>query len=143
MKCCGSSLKDYMPQWEILFWELIPYSLSGAQIRRGLQLFTPKYLSYYPTKPYDMGTLKNCETILLSAHNIRLEGQIRMLEHSKLLIQSSAGKWTVDVLKLLLVQLSWHWWINLNPFPHIDAFWRLCSRRLFENIVTKEKIAQN
>ena len=31
----------------------------------------------------------------------------------------------------------------INPFPHIDAFWRLCSRRLFENIVTKEEIAQN
>ena len=31
----------------------------------------------------------------------------------------------------------------LNPFPHIDAFWRLCSRQLFENIVTKEEIAQN
>ena len=29
-----------------------------------------------------------------------------------------------------------------NPFPHIDAFWCLCSRRLFENIVTKEEIAQ-
>ena len=26
---------------------------------------------------------------------------------------------------------------------HLDAFWRLCSRRLFENIVTKEEIAQN
>ena len=32
---------------------------------------------------------------------------------------------------------------SLNPFPHIDAFWRLCSRQLFENIVTKEEIAQN
>ena len=32
---------------------------------------------------------------------------------------------------------------NVNPFPHIDAFWRLCSRRLFENIVTNEEIAQN
>ena len=30
-----------------------------------------------------------------------------------------------------------------NPFPHIDAFRRLCSRQLFENIVTKEEIAQN
>ena len=30
---------------------------------------------------------------------------------------------------------------GFNPFPHIDAFWRLCSRRLFENIVTKEEIA--
>ena len=29
------------------------------------------------------------------------------------------------------------------PFPHIGTFWRLCSRRLFENIVTKEEIAQN
>ena len=22
---------------------------------------------------------------------------------------------------------------TVNPFPHIDAFWRLCSRQLFEN----------
>ena len=33
--------------------------------------------------------------------------------------------------------------IYLLAFLHIDAFWRLCSRRLFENIVTKEEIAQN
>ena len=26
---------------------------------------------------------------------------------------------------------------RINPFPHIDAFWCLCSKRLFENIVTK------
>ena len=32
---------------------------------------------------------------------------------------------------------------HINPFPHIDAFWRLYCRRLFENIVTKEEIAQN
>ena len=32
---------------------------------------------------------------------------------------------------------------SFNPFPHIDAFRRLCSRRLFENIVTKEEIVQN
>ena len=31
----------------------------------------------------------------------------------------------------------------LNPFPHIDAFGCLCSRQLFENILTKEEIAQN
>ena len=33
--------------------------------------------------------------------------------------------------------------LSFNPFPHIIAFGRLCSRRLFENIVTKEEIAQN
>ena len=27
----------------------------------------------------------------------------------------------------------------INPFPHIDAFWRLCSRQLFENIVGKRR----
>ena len=31
----------------------------------------------------------------------------------------------------------------INPFPHIYAFWRLCSRQLFENKVTKEEINQN
>ena len=33
--------------------------------------------------------------------------------------------------------------VSVNPFPHIDAFWCLCSRWLFKNIVTKEEIAQN
>ena len=32
---------------------------------------------------------------------------------------------------------------TINPFPHINASERLCSRHLFENIVTKEEIAQN
>ena len=31
----------------------------------------------------------------------------------------------------------------VNPFSHIDAFRCLYSRQLFENIVTKEEIAQN
>ena len=31
----------------------------------------------------------------------------------------------------------------LNHFPHIDAFPRLCSRWLYENLATKERIAQN
>ena len=31
----------------------------------------------------------------------------------------------------------------ISPFPHIDAFWCPCSRQLFENIGTKEEIAQN
>ena len=30
-----------------------------------------------------------------------------------------------------------------NPFPDIDTFWHLCSRQLFENMATKEEIAQN
>ena len=45
----------------------------------------------------------------------------------------------IRVLKVLSVTM----FILFNPFPHIDAFWRLCSRRPFENIVTKEEIAQN
>ena len=32
--------------------------------------------------------------------------------------------------------------VSFIPFSLIDAFWCLCSRRLFENIVTKEEIAQ-
>ena len=36
-----------------------------------------------------------------------------------------------------------HFIYIFNPLPHIDAFWRLYSRQLFENIVTKEEIAQN
>ena len=31
----------------------------------------------------------------------------------------------------------------IDPFPHINAFGCLCSRRLFENMVTNEEIAQN
>ena len=32
---------------------------------------------------------------------------------------------------------DWGWYI-VNSFPHIDAFWCLCSRGLFENIVKQE-----
>ena len=31
---------------------------------------------------------------------------------------------------------------RFNTFPHVDVFWRLCSRGLFENIVTKEEVDQ-
>ena len=67
--------------------------------------------------------------------------------------ENSAQALNIYVLFVLLVNLA-SWWkccfnnetlktSGLNPFPHIDAFWHLCSRRLFENIVTKEEIAQN
>ena len=29
--------------------------------------------------------------------------------------------------------------LTFNTFPHIDAFWRLCSSRIFENKATKEQ----
>ena len=56
-----------------------------VRIKRSLQLFSTKYLSYYPTKPYDIDTQKNhlSETILLSTNNVGLEGQIRLLEPAK------------------------------------------------------------
>ena len=31
----------------------------------------------------------------------------------------------------------------INPLPHTDAFKRLCSRQLFENMASKIEIAQN
>ena len=34
-------------------------------------------------------------------------------------------------------------YLHVNPFPHKDSFWRLCSRRLCTNMVTKEEIAKN
>ena len=40
----------------------------------------------------------------------------------------------------------YHFFVSLNVLtlsPHLDTFWRLCSRRRFEKIVTKEEIAQN
>ena len=42
-----------------------------------------------------------------------------------------------------MIELKFCWKWCLNPFPHIEAFWPLCSRQVFENIVTKEEIAQN
>ena len=43
----------------------------------------------------------------------------------------------------LHVLALWFLFVWFNPFPHTNASWRLCSRRIFENIVTKEEIAQN
>ena len=52
---------------------------------------------------------------------------------------SILGGWNV----IAHVHNTYKWFASFNPFPHIDAFWRLCSRQLFENIVTKVEIAQN
>ena len=51
----------------------------------GIKLFSPQFLSCYPTYPYDVGTQKNrlTEMILLSTHNIGFKGQITILEHAK------------------------------------------------------------
>ena len=55
-----------------------------VQIRRGIQLFTPQYLSYYLTKPYDVCTQTNHfnEPILLRTHNIGEADKIRILEQA-------------------------------------------------------------
>ena len=33
--------------------------------------------------------------------------------------------------------------MKVNPFPHTDTFWRLCSRRLFENIMSNFYFCHN
>ena len=50
---------------------------------------------------------------------------------------------SVSLTHLVLKRYSFRLLNCFNPFPHMDAFWRLCSRWLFENIATKEEIAQN
>ena len=48
-----------------------------------------------------------------------------------------------DTIQMLSKVICCVWmWTKINPFPHIDVSWRLYSRQLFENIVTKEEIAQ-
>ena len=49
---------------------------------------------------------------------------------------------SIKVLKCVSISEWFNPNFSLIPFPHIDAFWRLCSRRLFENLVTKKEIAQ-
>ena len=57
---------------------------------------------------------------------------------------SVCGKGFNEVLReILLTPPYLDQYKLLNLFPHIDAFWRLCSRQLFKNTVTKEEIAQN
>ena len=56
-----------------------------VQIRWGLQISILQFSSYYPTKPYVVGTQKNrrIETIRLSTHNIGLAYRIMILEQAK------------------------------------------------------------
>ena len=50
-----SSIADISPQVRIQSSQ----PNAEVQIERGIQLFSPQYLSYYPTNPYDVGTQKN------------------------------------------------------------------------------------
>ena len=33
--------------------------------------------------------------------------------------------------------------LNFNPFPHVDAFWCICSRRLLKTLCQKRKLLCN
>ena len=65
---------------------------------------------------------------------------------SKLAVQHK-DSYIKEISKYFSTRIAWSYvcdtWHDFNPFPHIDAFWRLCSKRLFENIMTKGEIAQN
>ena len=63
--------------------------------------------------------------------------------HMQMNFEIIVAKKIDNLLKPGLDHNVFHYIRLFNPFPHIDAFWRLCSRRRFENIVTKEEIAQN
>ena len=66
------------------------------------------------------------------------------MQSDQTFLRSSASDWSYFVIDVITVVHFYHdFLISVNPFPHIDAFWRLCSRQPFENIVTKEEIAQN
>ena len=55
-------------------------------------------------------------------------------------------KWSLCVSLCKNIKDTIYYKLNctlLNPFPHIDAFCRLCSRQLFENIVTNLLVANN
>ena len=78
----------------------IVHTFTEVQIRGSAQVISPQYLFYYPTKPYDEGTQKNrlIETILLSTHNIGLEGQIRILEQAKRPLSRAPHKQQQNIL---------------------------------------------
>ena len=59
----------------------------------------------------------------------------KWLLHFQIVVRTCVRMATYDTFKTV-------GWI-FNTFPHIDAFWRICSRGFFENIVTIEEIAQN
>ena len=59
---------------------------------------------------------------------------------------NSSGLYRVLYVHVLTNVIMFVWtelYNELTLVPHIDAFWRHCSRRHFENIVAKEEIAQN
>ena len=68
--------------------------ISGPDKEGFAALFPPQYLSYYPTKPYVVGTQKNrlIEMILLSTHNIGLADKIRVLEQAKCSLSKTLTK---------------------------------------------------
>ena len=89
-------------------WLFTPVINPEVQIRRGLQLFSPQYLSYYPTKPHVVRTQKNrlIETILLSTHNIGLADKIRILEQAKCSLSRAQN--SIPPLILYTSQVCFH-----------------------------------
>ena len=94
-----------------------------------------------------MKTLWQKETLLINHDEQFLllpQGFISIQLFNFYLKRSSkcCGHWD-EILNWYQNPILWAPRSNLNPFPHIDIFWRLCSGQIFENIVTKKEIAQN
>ena len=90
----------------------IKWYIPGVQIRRGLWLSSPQYLTYNPTKPYVVGTQKNSliETILLSTYFIGLADKIRNLEQAKsseLVIIKLNCTYRIKMVDENLVHFAW------------------------------------
>ena len=72
--------------------------VAEVQIRRGILLVFPQYL-LSSNQSYDMGIQRNpfIETILLSTHNIALDGQIMIWEHAKWPLSRALMYFAIDV----------------------------------------------
>ena len=92
-----------------------------------------------------LGVQKKCliEQFFLITHNKGFGGKKIMISQYKI------SSLSLSNIQQICCRWLWkHTCINnmeylFNPFPHIVTFWCLCIRRFFENMATKEEIAQN
>ena len=114
---------NYLCNWELLAWCMA----LGVYLLRFMNLGLRINMKY-----------RNLSVLITEQINLYLQMEQKPHKKEELMVANNVLKLAESLLKVVF----WYLYL-LNPFPHKDAFWRLCSRQLFENVVKKEDIAQN
>ena len=136
-------MSDYRASWPSCFssyqYQLMPFRLTRQIRNLMLPLDVKGFIEN--TIIHILQALRSDSDLLLNTLDIFVKEP--SLDWKVCISETFSWFWCIMSRRLLrhASNFSCYFFFCFDPFPHIDVFWRLCSRWLFENMATKEEIS--